>query len=262
MIRLENVSVQYGGKRALEGVSTTFAPGEFTCIVGPNGSGKSTLLKAITGIIPSTGGSIFLNDIPLRKLTNLERAQLVAYLPQSRPVPELPVLSLIQHGRFPHLGFSKTLSPRDRQQVEYAIDLTDTGSLLERSLTTLSGGERQRVYLAMAIAQDARILLLDEPSSHLDLHYQLEFLQLLQMLQQLGKTILMVSQDLPQAFTYADTICVMQAGIIRSHASPNEVLENGCLPDVFGYSLLPASEQQKSLYRYLISGAEYQYNPH
>ena len=252
MLSFTDVKVGYGNRTVLERMSINFPENKICSIIGPNGSGKSTLLKAAIGIIPCTPGFISIANIPLGDMNHRERARLVAYLPQSRPLPDLHALTLIQHGRFPHMGFSKTLSPLDNEKVEKAILLTDTGSLLHRKLPSLSGGELQRVYLAMAISQDAKLLLLDEPASHLELRYQLELFEILVKLKEAGKTIIFVSHDLPQAFTFADSVCVIHNGNILIHNSPDEVLRQGQLPGVFGYSLGITDEQSDSLYHYQI----------
>lgn len=253
MISLKDVFVQYGSRTVIKNATVDFSEGEITCIIGLNGSGKSTLMKACAGILPLASGSITLSGIPLDSMGNTGRARRIAYLPQSRPVPEIQVLTLIQHGRFPHLGFSKVLSPHDREKVEAAIELTETSPLLERRLPALSGGERQRVYLAMAVAQDAGILLLDEPSTHLDLCYQVELFDIMNKLKALGKTIIFIMQDLPQAFTYSDSICILHQGSILLHCSPQDSIKSDCLEGVFGYSLVPIDSRSESLFKYQIA---------
>jgi iron complex transport system ATP-binding protein len=189
-------------------------------------------------------------------MARTERARRVAFLPQTRPVPEMTALDLVRHGRYPHMGFSKTLSPRDHSAVDHAVAAADLAPLLGRSLATLSGGERQRAYLAMAIAQETEVLLLDEPSTHLDLHYQLELQHLLARLHTQGKTIIMVAQDLPQAFTFAQHICLMQQGRIVCHQPPPVVQQSGTLEQVFGFSLQPVPAGDGLLYQYSLAPAD------
>lgn len=173
MIELRSVSLAYDGETILSDINCVFNQNEFTCVIGNNGSGKSTLLRVVMGLMPYKG-NIRLNNVEIRSLSHKERAKRLSFLPQTRPIPVMDVIMLIAHGRYPHLGFSKTLTAKDREQVIRAASGTNITHLLERELSTLSGGERQRAYIAMMMAQDADFLLLDEPTTHLDINTSLK----------------------------------------------------------------------------------------
>lgn len=237
MIELQHLSRSYDGRPALRDVSAVFPQGGFTCLVGPNGCGKTTLLKLIANIETPDSGAALCDGQDVRAWPRRRLAQRVAYLPQTRPVPLLAAQTMIEHGRFPYLGFAKTLSPADHAAVAQAVAATDTAALIDAALPALSGGERQRVFLAAAVAQETAYLLLDEPTTYLDTHFQIEILTLVRRLHQSGKTVLMVAHDLPQAFAYADTICVMQAGRLLCQAAPQELCNSDLLRRVFGYTL-------------------------
>ena len=171
MIELKNVSVGYGEKKIVENVSAKFPDGEFICILGRNGSGKTTLLKAMAGI-QDCSGQILLDGRDIGQMTRIERAKQVAYMPQVRQIPSIDAETLISHGRFPHLGFSRIMSLKDRETVLRAAETASVLDILDRRVPELSGGERQRVYLAMVIAQDAGTILLDEPATYMDISHQ------------------------------------------------------------------------------------------
>ncbi|MGE4484538.1 MAG: ABC transporter ATP-binding protein [Oscillospiraceae bacterium] len=252
MIELKDVCVGYGGITVVNDVSTCFERGSVTFIIGPNGCGKSTLIRAMAGIVPVSGGEILLDGKDLTGYRNAERASLIAYLPQTRPVPEMKVASMVRHGRYPHMGFSKTLSKKDIKMVDTAVQMTELEPILHKRLDTVSGGERQRAYLAMAIAQDAEIMLLDEPGTYLDLVYQMELMDMVKKLHMGGKTIIMAAHDLPQAFTFAEKICLMQKGRVLMHDTPEKVAESGLMSKIFGFSLKAAPEGSDMLCRYYI----------
>ena len=252
MIELKGVSAGYGGITVVKDVSAHFERGSVTFVIGPNGSGKSTLIRAMAGIMPVSGGKIELDGKNLAEYRSAERASRIAYLPQTRPVPEMTVASMVRHGRYPHMGFSKTLSQSDIKMVETAVRMTELEPILHKRLDAISGGERQRAYLAMAIAQDAEIMLLDEPGTYLDLVYQMELMDMVKKLHMSGKTIIMAAHDLPQAFTFAEKICLMRKGRVLMHDSPEKVAESGLLAETFGFSLKSAPEGSDMLCRYYI----------
>lgn len=252
MIEISGLSVCYGESIALSDISLTVPDGSFTCFIGPNGSGKTTLLKAIGGLLPVCKGSIEISGRQIMSMKGTERAKAIAYLPQSRPVPDMTALTMIQHGRFPHQGFARKLSNADNTAVEEAIDLTSTRQLLNKPVAALSGGERQRVYIAMALAQGSDIVMLDEPSSGLDLRYQVELMRIVEVLHHQGKTIIMVTHDLPMAFSTAQSVCLMNSGRLLLNAAPDDIELMPLLPEVFGYSLRKAAIVGDELFRYHI----------
>ena len=254
MITARALSVTYPGKSepALQVSELEIRRGEFVAIVGANGSGKSTLLKAIAGALDYSG-DISVAGRDLRALSGPERARLIAYLPQSRPVPQITVRMLIAHGRFPHLGFSKTLQPRDEEIIERAAREAGVTDLLDSGVPDLSGGERQRAYLAMCLAQDAEVILLDEPTTFLDVQYQVELLEILARQNRggAGKTIVLVSHDLPQAFTIASEIKLIARGTLAAQGAPSEIYSHPAIAQSFGAQLLP-QPQPDALFKYYL----------
>lgn len=248
MIELRNVSISYENKSIIKNSSTVFSDGEFTCIIGKNGSGKSTMLKTIDGI-HSYSGQILLDNVEIRELSRNERAKKIAYLPQIRQIPDIEVQTLISHGRFPHLGFSRTMTKEDNDKVLYAAELTSVHNVLHRYVKELSGGERQRVYLAMVIAQDTETILLDEPTTYMDINHQIEILKILSELNRKGKNIIMVAHDLPQAFTYGSQIQILHNGTITEAGKPSSLYINTKIKSIFGVAL-EKSQSVTELYQY------------
>lgn len=222
--------------------------GSFTCWIGPNGSGKSTLMRCLMRLIPYEG-QILVDGKPVERYARKALAQKVSYLPQVHPLPAISVFRLIAHGRYPHLGFSKTLREEDREIIARAARQTGVEHLLEKNVALLSGGERQRVYLAMLIAQDTEILLLDEPTTYLDIRYQLDVLRILQRLHEAGKTIIMVAHDLTQAFTIASHLAILYDGKLLATGKPEEIYRQPRIAEVFHVGLAPVHSKE-AIYRY------------
>jgi len=234
MLKIENVSVTLGGKRILEDVSFALRPNRITALVGRNGSGKSTLLACVNqqlryrGII--TGGG---RD--LATLSPKERAKFVAILPQTLPAPSVTVEEMVAFGRTPYLDFTGRLTQADRTAVRSAMADAQVEALAGRRADTLSGGERQRVALAMILAQDTPIALLDEPTAHMDLGYGEAFLgQLRQLRAQKKKTVLVILHDLAMAVRFADDILVLDEGKLRFAGPVSQCLQETVLEDTFG----------------------------
>ena len=233
MLKLRNFTAGYGKHPVLSDLSLTFPTGKVTALIGPNGSGKSTLLKALAGVLPATG-TLSLDAQSLTALSARERAQKIAYLPQNRPVPEIGAERLVLHGRFPYLSYPRRYRAEDYQKANASMEALGIGNLAERSLPTLSGGQRQKVYIAMALAQDTPVILLDEPTTYLDISHQMQLMALARSLADSGKTVVMVLHDLLPALEYADHIAVLQNGQTAAQGTPEEVLRSGCLKEVFG----------------------------
>lgn len=234
MIQVKELTVALGGAPVLEGLNAVFPAGRVTCVVGPNGCGKTTLLRTMAGLLPVRSGQVLLNGADLLAMPRRDRARRVACLPQTRPVPQIRAGLLVEHGRFPHEGFSKRLDPRGRKAIEKAMADTGTDALADKLLPELSGGERQRVYVAAALAQETDVLLLDEPTTFLDLRCQLELLELCRTLARSGKTVVMVLHDLQQAFTFGDTVCLLDRGKALACSPVAELLGSPLLRQVFG----------------------------
>ena len=233
MIRISHLSAGYGEKTVLQDLTFSIEPGSVTTLVGPNGCGKTTLLRALTGQLSQMAGEISLCGKELSSYNRKELARTVALLPQTRNTPDLTVEALVEHGRYPHLGFSRRLSEKDRQIVARAMEQTDVAHLARLPLGELSGGQQQRAYIAMALAQDAQIIALDEPTAHLDLQHQFELLELVRRLQAAGKTVVLVLHDLDHALRYSDRLVLLQQGRLIQWGTPRALLDSGALEQVF-----------------------------
>lgn len=237
MLALETkkLSVKYGDKLILQDIDIEINQGEIVSIIGPNGSGKSTLIKALSRCLKLSGGEIFLHEKDIFSVKSKEIAQEIAVLPQIKKSPkDLSVENLVSFGRYPHLGFGKKLSSRDKDIVAWAIEKTGLSEYSQRLLYSLSGGERQRAWIAMALAQEPNILILDEPTTYLDISFQLEILELIKDLNQsLNLTVIMVLHDLNQAARYSDKIYVLNQGEIQHCGSPETTIRNNLLRDIF-----------------------------
>ena len=234
MLEFRNVSVSVGHTPLLENISVSFPKGEISVIVGPNGCGKTTLLQCLNGISHVNAGSIFLDDRDYLSLSPKERAVRLSFLPQVRTIiPALPVKTLVEHGRFPHLGFSRKKSPKDIELVHWAMKFTDTDSFSDQYVNTLSGGIRQRVFFAMVLAQDCDYIVLDEPTTYLDLSAQRQFYNMIRLLKEQNRTVIMVLHDLAQAVRIADQLILMNERQIITAGTPEECLRQHVIETVF-----------------------------
>jgi iron complex transport system ATP-binding protein len=232
----EKLTVGYADSAVLEGIDIAIPDGRITALIGANGSGKSTLLRALGRIIQPIGGLVHLDGKAISTMSGRDIARTLALLPQSPVSPEgLTVRQLCRFGRHPHKGMLSRTTTQDETIVEEALVATGLADLAERPLDRLSGGQRQRAWIAMALAQETPILLLDEPTTYLDIAHQLEVLELLKELnRQRGRTIVMVVHDLNHAAQYADHIIAVADGDIHASGKPGDLLGPALIKAVFG----------------------------
>lgn len=234
IIKAQNICVSINDKEIVHNLSLEIPEGKVTAIIGPNGCGKSTTLKALSRILPYKGSVTFKGN-EMSALSQREFAKSLAILTQSPQAPsDLTVNDLVEMGRFPHRSFLGRGGKDDKEHVEWALAQTGVTAMRNRLLNTLSGGERQRAWIAMALAQRPEVLLLDEPTTYLDICHQLEIMQLITRLnQELGLTVVMVVHDLNHAIMYADHVVVVKAGHLVTSGAPREIITADLLADVF-----------------------------
>ena len=234
MLEIKNVNVTIRHREILKNTSLSLQENSLTVLIGKNGCGKSTLLSCIGGTHPHTG-EISINETPITSLSLRERAQRIAILPQHLRAPHMTVASLVSLGRTPHRTLGQRFDTEDEAAVTHALRTTDTDGFADRYLDELSGGERQRAYLAMILAQDAPILLLDEPTTYMDVAVAHSFMALLRTLvRQQKKTVLTVMHDLNCALRYADRVAVMDEGTIVFCGTVAECLATDVIDHTFG----------------------------
>ncbi|HHG8772485.1 TPA: Fe(3+) dicitrate ABC transporter ATP-binding protein FecE [Raoultella planticola] len=233
-LKTEDLIAGYGAKRIIDGLSLTLPAGKITALLGPNGCGKSTLLKCFSRLLTPTAGKIWLGDRPLSAWRPRQLARHLALLPQQHLTPEgITVRELVGYGRSPWLPLWGRLTAQDHLRVEEALARTGVAALAERPLSALSGGQRQRAFLALILAQDTPLVLLDEPTTWLDINHQVELMKLMRELQQTGKTVVAVLHDLNQASRYCDHLVVLERGQVQAEGDPERVLTPALLREVF-----------------------------
>lgn len=242
MLEFCHVSAGYGGGAVVEEISFTAAKGEITTLAGPNGCGKTTLLRTAVRQMSPLAGEVRLAGRPLGDYGRMELARTAALMPQVREIPAITVRALVSHGRFPYLGLSRRMRTEDQEAVERAMEETDVAKWAGRDIRALSGGERQRVYLAMALAQDTDLLILDEPTTYLDIGCQFALLERIQAVNRRGKTVVMVLHDLSHALRYSHRVALLDQGRLVCCAAPEELLRSGELDRVFRVRTCQAGE--------------------
>jgi iron complex transport system ATP-binding protein len=242
-LRAEGLQVGYGdlvvvgapGPSGEAGLDLDVAAGTVTAVIGPNGCGKSTMLRAMARLLVPRHGHVLLDGTRIDRRPAREVATVLGVLPQSPLAPEgLTVADLVARGRHPHQRWFRQWSPEDEESVTEALEWTGMSSFAERALETLSGGQRQRVWISMALAQGTEVLLLDEPTTFLDLAHQIDVLDLVERLhRERGRTVVMVLHDLNLAARYADRLVAMRDGRVAAQGTPAEVLTEATMRDVF-----------------------------
>lgn len=232
----EQLSVGYDDRTVVDRQDLAIADGQITTIIGPNGCGKSTLLRAMARLLPARTGRVLLDGDDIRSLPPKQVARTLGLLPQQPLAPEgLLVSDLVARGRHPHQSWYRQWSTDDAEAVQQALALTGTVELADRPIEALSGGQRQRVWIALTLAQQTDLLLLDEPTTYLDLAHSVEVLDLVHDLRTVhGKTVVMVLHDLNLAARYSDRIVVMADGAVIAEGSPAEILTAELLRAAFG----------------------------
>ncbi|WP_423408103.1 ABC transporter ATP-binding protein [Heyndrickxia sp. MSNUG] len=235
-IAAEKLTLSYGDSIIIKELDIEIPKGEITVFIGGNGCGKSTLLRSIARLLKPQAGSILLEGEAISKLSTKEIARKMAILPQSPAAPEgLTVLQLVKQGRYPYQSWLKQWSEEDEEKVTNALSATGIEHLKDRTVDSLSGGQRQRAWIAMTLAQDTDIILLDEPTTYLDMTHQIEILDLLYELNEKeGRTILMVLHDLNLACRYAHNIVAIKDQKIFAQGKPEVVINCGLVKNVFG----------------------------
>lgn len=230
------LTLAYDGKVIIDSLDLAIPSGKITVLVGPNGCGKSTLLKGLGRLLKPKQGKVYLGSETIAKLSTKAIAKRLGLLPQGPTAPDgLTVRDLVAQGRYPHQGWLQQWSKEDEQQVNWALSITQMQEFAHCALDNLSGGQRQRAWIAMTLAQDTEILLLDEPTTYLDLAHQMEVLDLLYELnQQQGRTIVMVLHDLNQACRYSDHLVAVKEGCVYAQGHPEQVMTEQMVRDVFG----------------------------
>ncbi|BAB72347.1 ABC transporter ATP-binding protein [Anabaena sp. FACHB-709] len=239
VIASQNLQIAYDGKIIVPDLSVAFSLGEITALLGPNGSGKSTVLRTLARLMQPSKGTIYLHGRDISHIPTKELAKQLTILPQSSEAPPgVTVWELIGYGRYPHQNLLGGFSQKDIAAMEWALAVTGLEPLANRIVDTLSGGERQRAWIAMALAQQTQVLLLDEPTTFLDIRHQIEVLALVRRLnQEHGITVGWVLHDLNQAAAYSDRLIMLQQGKIVTVGTPQEVMTASNIQQVFGVEM-------------------------
>lgn len=239
VLSARGVGFGYGDRDILRGVSVDLSPGEVTILLGPNGAGKSTLIRILSGILAPREGEVLLCGRPPGEFRRREMARLLSVVGQDPPVDfPMTVAAYVGLGRFPHQGFFGGTSPEDREQVERAMERTELTGLRDRTLSEISAGERQRAAVARAIAQGARVMLLDEPTAFLDIRHRVAFYEIVTQLKETsGIAALVASHDLSLCAEYGERIVLLSGGTVAAQGRPEEVLTPGNVQAAYGVAV-------------------------
>lgn len=234
MLKLEHVFAGYKEKNVLTDLSLHVPKGQMTVIIGPNGCGKTTMLKTMLGLLQPRSGTVLLQGDSLCNMKRSEIAKRLAYLSQGKATPDMTVEQLVLHGRFAHLSYPRRYSKNDRAIARAAMERMGIKSLADHPLASLSGGMRQTVYLAMALAQEADGILLDEPTTYLDASHALQFMELLKTLTLQGKTVVAVMHDLPLSLSFADRVVLLNHGALAFCGAPDDLYRSKTIESLLG----------------------------
>ncbi|MFC5467406.1 ABC transporter ATP-binding protein [Cohnella suwonensis] len=234
-LNTNQLSLAYGSRQIVQGLNLQVPDGMITALVGSNGSGKSTILKSMARILTPTGGGVYLDGKLIHRQPTKEVAKQLAILPQNPSAPEgLTVRELVAFGRYPHQKGFGNLTAEDRRMIDWALEATGMSAFADRSVDHLSGGQRQRGWIAMALAQGTEVLLLDEPTTFLDMAHQMEVMNLLEKLnKEQQRTIVMVVHDLNHAARFSQHLVALKAGTVLYEGPPEEVMTCDMLREVF-----------------------------
>lgn len=248
-MEVKNISLSYQKKPFIDNLSLKFKSKQITSIIGPNGSGKSTLLMLLSRIYKPVTGIITLNNQNIWDYKIKEFAQNIAVVHQKNQLyGDLDVKTIVGYGRLPYLNYHQSLNKEDYQIIDWALEITNLKKYQNRQLANLSGGQQQRVWLAVALVQKTPILLLDEPTTYLDVKYQIEILNLIKKInQEYQMTVIMVHHDINQAINYSDEIVAMKDGKILFQGAPNEVISSKSLQELYDYQLQVIDHQNQKI---------------
>lgn len=252
-LEARSLELSWGRRRVLSYLDVSFSTGGLCAVLGANGSGKSTLLKALGGLISPSGGQVLLDSRPILSIPRFQRARKMAWLSQGFQADwPFSVREFVCQGRFPHTGSFRPLSAKDRTLVDQALERCDLLALGSRAITELSGGELQRTCIARALAQEARILLLDEPLSQLDIGHQKDILALLESLAVEGHTIIMALHDLNLALAHCDRALVLAKGQLLRDGEPERVIDEDLIREAWGTEVFMASDPRRQGKRFIL----------
>lgn len=251
MLRGENINFSYSKDRTfIENLNINIPRGKITTILGPNGSGKSTLLSILSTYNKPSKGNVYIEDKKLNDLKSKEIARLIATVHQHNESPEdLDVETLVSYGRVPHKKHSKSGKNEDEKIINWAIESTNLENIKENKVMSLSGGQRQRAFIAMALAQKTDVLLLDEPTTYLDIYHQIEILELVKKLnEEYNMTIVMVLHDINQAIKYSDNIVIMKDGKIIEEGKPQDIINEKTIKTVYNVEGIICNVNKEEMY--------------
>lgn len=250
MLKTTNLYAGYVKNTVLKDINCHFKKGTLTAIVGPNGSGKSTLLKSLIKLVNVSDGNVFVDGTDTDKLNTIELAKKISYLPQNKQIPEISVLRMVLHGRFPYLNYPRHYRDIDYTEARKALKHVALSDYENHNMCSLSGGTQQKVFIAMTLAQNTPVILMDEPLSFLDISHQINLMELAHDLTRQGKTVVMVIHDLLLAMKYCDEIIVLNNGEIVKYGNTDEIYNSKILDEVFDIRLLRFENKDEMYYYY------------